>query len=155
MSGSRILLGTIVGVRSTACNQGPVSSGCMTMQSTTRNSTLNVIRCRQSSDSVAIDQVTSWESESDFCASTDLRADKWNGDVDRAVINSSAQLQSTGHFGPTFCYRIIPTIFLWVSALSRERLPDQNGWIEYSNNQICRYTRVGAIVHRSRPFECK
>ncbi len=57
MSGVRTLLDIIVRVLSTVCNHGQVSRGCMIMQSTTRHSTLEVIRCFQLSalvDSISV-----------------------------------------------------------------------------------------------------
>ena len=76
------LLDFIVRVRSTACNHGPVSHGCMIMQSTTHHSTLEVIRCRQSSDCVSIDHAPSCGSL--FDSSPGTIPDKRNDGIHRA-----------------------------------------------------------------------
>jgi hypothetical protein len=94
----------IVRFRSTACNHGPVLRGCMIMQSTTWPAMIEVIRRRQSTACVSIDQDTNWEREFDHCPNDEYRTDKRNAPDDRAVASKvSIRKRPIHRFGPSDC----------------------------------------------------
>jgi hypothetical protein len=100
MSGLRTLSSPIVRVRSTACNHGQVSRRCMIMQSTTCQSTLEMIRCRQSTVCVSIDPLQVGKEN----PSSGRALDKWNATDDRAVASKLTIRKWPIHrFGPSDC----------------------------------------------------